>query len=261
MSKINIDLEKEYRKNLGFTNQGKLKTFFDSKDIVRDVDYDYICDLNIRLGEILRSVNSAVVDEIKQEDIETFISINVNEVFKFMKEKGLITKFNNNKQRQAERSYYDWSRGRIVANFFIKALAMIFDVNVQQIITTGLDNIEDPDNFTKGAAADFEITTKKNITYRIEFQCGFQGINDIKEHKVLEARRIFQNKKIRSLIVHVDLFNGKVAFVDISNIDNDSVCWVTRTQFEGKTVFNISEKYFKWSLTEAPPSLDYLISE
>ena len=45
---------REYRKNLGYTNQTSLKKFFDSKDIIRDIDFDYICKLNERLIEIMQ---------------------------------------------------------------------------------------------------------------------------------------------------------------------------------------------------------------
>ena len=37
---------KKYQKALGFSNKSKLKAFFDSKDIVRKIDYDYLNLLN-----------------------------------------------------------------------------------------------------------------------------------------------------------------------------------------------------------------------
>ena len=130
---------------------------------------------------------------------------------------------------------------------------------MNDIKTIGLDNLNDPSTFSKSATADFEVRTKSNDIYRIEFQCGFQGINDIKEHKVLEAKRILKSENVHSLIVHVDLYNGCVAFVDISNIRDDSIHWETRTQFEGKKVFNIDQKYFLWNLNELPPKLSYIL--
>ena len=251
---------KKYRKDLGYTNQTNLKAFFDSKDIIRDVDFDYICKLNKRLIEIIHSIDNAVIADIKPNDLDCFIDININKVYKYMLENNLIHKFSNNKQRQTERSYYDWSRGRIIANYFKKAMSIIFNVKEEKIKTIGLDNLDNPASFSKAPTADFEIKTKKNGIFRIEFQCGFQGVIDIKEHKVLEASRVYKNDNIRSLIIHVDLFNGCVAFVDISNIDEKNINWEYRQQFEGKKVFNINKKYFVWNLSEKPPTLDVVLN-
>lgn len=258
---MNEEEIKKYRKKLGFGNKSKLKSFFDSKDIVRDVDYKYLELLNLRLKDIIISINNAVVDEIKPENIDNFIKENIYDVYEYMKENKLLFKFQNNKQRQLERSYYDWSRGRIVANYFKKAMALIFQVSESEIRTIGMDNLDSPDTFNKAATADFEISTHDKKIYRIEFQCGFQGVNDIKEHKVLEARRVFSNSDIHSLIIHVDLYNGLTAFVDISNIDDENINWETRTQFEGKKVFHIDDKYFKWDLNIKPPIIDELLEE
>lgn len=250
---------KDYRKLLGFGNKAKLKAFFDSKDIIRNVDYKYLDFLNERLEEIIRSIDKAVISEIKVENVDEFIQENVYNVYNYMKDNGLLFKFQNNKQRQLERSYYDWSRGRVVANYFKKAMACIFNVEEDSIKSIGMDNLDHPDTFGKTATADFEIEDSKKNIYRIEFQCGFQGVNDIKEHKVLEARRVYKELGIRSLIIHVDLFNGYVAFVDISDIKEKDINWITRTQFEGKKVFNINQKYFTWCLTENTPKIEEIV--
>ncbi len=251
---------REYRKNLGFTNQADLKKFFDSKDIIREVDFDYICKLNKRLIDIIKSIDNAVIKDIKPHNLDAFIDENINKVYKYMVDNGLLFKFKNNKQRQTERSYYDWSRGRVVANYFKKAMSIIFSVKEKNIKTIGLDNLDNPDSFSKAPTADFEIATKDYGVFRIEFQCGFQGINDIKEHKVLEAGRVYKESKIKSLIIHVDLFNGKVAFVDISNINDKNVNWEYREQLEGKKVFHINEEYFIWNISEKPPVLSDILN-
>lgn len=252
---------KEYRKSMGFTNQSTLKSFFDSKDIVRNVDFAYITKLNNRLIQIIESIDKAVVEEIRPNDLNEFIDDNITKVYDYMVKNDLLYKFSNNKQRQTERSYYDWSRGRVVANYFEKAMSLIFGVKSSNIKTIGLDNLDNPDSFSKAPTADFEIQTNKHGLFRVEFQCGFQGINDIKEHKVLEAQRVFKKREIRSLIIHVDLFNGKVAFIDISNIDEKNINWEYRAQFEGKKVFNINEKYFIWNLSEFPPTLEEILTK
>lgn len=88
---------------------------------------------------------------------------------------------------------------------------------------------------------------------RIEIQSGFQNINDIKQHKVIEAKKTKNECGISSILLHFDLYNGQVAFVKLDDIEDDSVHWVTRQQMEGQTVFNINQNYFVWKLTELPP--------
>lgn len=75
--KNNMFDEREYRKDLGYTNQASLKKIFDSKDIIREVDFDYICKLNKRLIEIIQSIDNAVVKDIKPDDLDTFIDLNI----------------------------------------------------------------------------------------------------------------------------------------------------------------------------------------
>ncbi|GHV11380.1 hypothetical protein AGMMS49938_01960 [Fibrobacterales bacterium] len=81
-----------------------------------------------------------------------------------------------------------------------------------------------------------------------------QSFVKLKQHKVLEARRIRREENITSMVVHFDFFNGQVAFVNIDEIEESDVNWITRQQMEGQTVFNIDQNYFVWKLTENPPS-------
>lgn len=95
--------------------------------------------------------------------------------------------------------------------------------------------------------------------WRIEVQSGFQGINDIKEHKVREAKAVYENTKIQTLVIHFDLFNGQVAFVNISRIKNNDLHWITRQQMEGQSVFNIEQNHFRWLLKDIPPKFEKII--
>ncbi len=70
----------------------------------------------------------------------------------------------------------------------------------------------------------------------LEVQSDFQGINDIKEHKVIEAKRRLITDKIPTIVVHFDLFNGQVACVEISKIKDNDLNWITRQQMEGQSV-------------------------
>jgi hypothetical protein len=55
--------------------------------------------------------------------------------------------------------------------------------------------------------------------------------------------------------MHIDIFNGQAAFVNLSKIENNDYNWVTRQQMEGQTVLSIDQNYFKWRLLDAIPSL------
>ena len=93
---------------------------------------------------------------------------------------------------------------------------------------------------------------------RIEVQSGFQGINDIKEHKVREARNIYKTLGESSICIHIDVFNGQVAFVSLDTIEENDVHFVTRQQMEGQSVFTIDQNYFKWRLLDPIPSRELL---
>lgn len=49
---LNANDFRKYRENLGYTNKTKFKNFLSAKDIVPNIDYQYIESLNNRLKEI-----------------------------------------------------------------------------------------------------------------------------------------------------------------------------------------------------------------
>ena len=134
--------------------------------------------------------------------------------------------------------------------YFKPAIAEIFNVNINIIQSIGDDDFSNIDTFKRTPKADLQIKH-----YRIEVQSGFKGINDIKQHKVLEAKRIYLENKIETIVLYFDLFNGQVAFVNIAHISENDLNWITRQQMEGQTVFNIDQNYFKWLITDKPPKL------
>lgn len=242
---------REYRALLGFSNQNNVKNFFGAKDITPLVDYNYIELLNNRLVEIILKINTLVVDEIKNHDVDVFCKDNVYLVFEKLKENEILPRLNN-QGRRPEEVYFSWMRGFVISNYFLKALTKIFDVTLDNIILIGDDDLQNIESFKRTPKADLQITLG-NVKIRIEMQSGFQGINDIKQHKVLEAKRIKREENISSMVIHFDLFNGQVAFVRLDEIEDDSINWITRQQMEGQTVFNIDQNYFVWKLTEFPP--------
>jgi len=92
--------------------------------------------------------------------------------------------------------------------------------------------------------ADVEATLRDGSLIRLEVQSGFTGINDIKKHKVNEAKRVYSETNIRSYIVHFDLFNGKIAIIDLSEIDDDNINYRINERFEGQIVFSISDEFY-----------------
>jgi len=252
MTIIDTKYFKEYRQKLGFTNQQDVKKFFAGKDIIPTVDFNYIALFNDRLIEIIKKMYELSDSSIKIENLDTFCSENVNSVFEKLKENNIIPKLNN-QGRRPEQVYFSWMRGYIISNYFLKALSLVFEVNIEDIDLIGDDDLINIDTFKRTPKADLEVNLKNGEKIRLEIQSGFQGINDIKQHKVLEAKRIKREEKLSSMVIHFDLFNGQVAFVKIDEIDDDSVNWITRQQMEGQTVFNIDQNYFVWKLTENPP--------
>jgi len=251
---------REYRKELGFTNQGDVKKFFAGKDITPIVDYNYINLLNTRLVEIIKKINSLISKDINILEIDQFCTDNVEFVFNKLKSNNIIQRLNN-QGRRPEQVYFSWMRGYIIANYFLKALSKIFEIGLDDISLIGDDDLLNIESFKRTPTADLEIALKDGNKLRIEVQSGFVGVNDIKQHKVLEAKRIFQTDGISSLAIHFDLFNGQVAFIKLDEIEDDSVNWITRQQMEGQTVFNIDQNYFSWKLTETPPSLNNIFAD
>ena len=146
-------------------------------------------------------------------------------------------------------------RGYIISTYFLKALSHIFDTDLSDIQIIGDDDLLNIDAFKRTPTADLEISLHALQKVRVEVQSGFQGINDIKQHKVLEAKRTAAEAYIPTVAIHFDLFNGQVAFVRLDTIEEDDVNWITRQQMEGQTVFNIDQNYFVWKLTETPPKI------
>ena len=248
---ITAEYFRQYRQKLGFANQSDVKNFFGAKDIAPTVDFNYINRLNKRLYNIVNKINGIVVKEIKIEDVSAFKKEHIERTFKIMKKSNILPILNN-QGRRPEQVYFSWMRGYVVSNYFLKALGLIFGVNTSKIDLIGDDDLRSVETFKRTPKADLEIRLNGKEKVRIEMQSGFTGTNDIKQHKVLEAKRVFHDSGIHSLAIHFDLYNGQVAFIKLDKIEDDSVNWITRQQMEGQTVFNIDQNYFVWKITECP---------
>lgn len=251
---------RQYRKKLGFSNQTDVKDFFGAKDITPTVDLGYIQLLNERLCGVIDIINTIVTSEIKVNDLTAFKKEYVYHTFDIMKKNNILPLLNN-QGRRPEQVYYSWMRGYILSNYFLNALGIIFEVDTSNIEIIGDDDLKKIETFKRTPKADLEIKINKNEKIRIEMQSGFTGTNDIKQHKVLEAEKIFRNLGLHTIVIHFDLYNGQVAFVKIDEIDQDDINWIIRQQMEGQTVFNIEQNHFVWKLTELPPKFKDLSFE
>lgn len=255
---ITAEYFREYRRKLGFPNQNDAKNFFGAKDISPTVDFSYVELLNKRLYELVQRIDGVISDSIKAKSLKEFKREYIEHPFKIMKANKIFPLLNN-QGRRPEQVYFSWMRGFVISNFFLGALGLIFDVDAKKIALIGDDDLKNVDTFKRTPKADLEIKLNGMGKIRIEIQSGFTGINDIKQHKVLEAKRVFQDLKIPTLAIHFDLYNGQAAFLKLNTIRDDSVNWITRQQMEGQTVFNIDQNHFVWKLTEPPKKYSELI--
>mgnify|MGYP001580168422 CR=1 FL=1 len=241
----------QYRQKLGFGNQADARNFFGAKDIVPKVDLRYAGALNSRLCEIVDRINAVVVEEIKLRDPDAFKQEKIFRAFSIMRKSGILPILTN-QGRRPEQVYFNWMRGYVVSNFFLQAVGFVFETDIANIKTIGDDELKTPDAFKRTPKADLEISLGGKEKLRVEIQSGFAGTNDVKQHKVLEAKRVFRESGLRTTAIHFDLYNGQVAFIKLDEIGDDDVNWITRQQMEGQTVFNISQNHFVWKITEPP---------
>ncbi|SMN11031.1 hypothetical protein SPBRAN_1246 [uncultured Candidatus Thioglobus sp.] len=185
-----------------------------------------------------------------------FFKQNIYRPYSIIKRTNILQRLNNQGRRLAS-VLFSWLRGYAIAEYFTPSFSKLFNVPLQSIIKIGDDDLTNIEAFRRSPKADLEIT-KNGQTIRIEVQSGFQGINDIKEHKVREVREVYQKTKTRTICIHIDLYNGQVAFVQLDAIKENDMNFVTRQQMEGQSVFSIDQNYFKWRLLDSLPVLDDL---
>jgi len=245
------EYSKEYRKKLGFTNQGSAKEFFGAKDVIPDIDFEYIELLNRRLYEMVDRMNKVVIKEVVATMPAAFKKEFIDRPFSIMKKNGILPRLNN-LGRRPEQVYFNWMRGYVIQSFFSKAIDLIFDVDTRRKILIGDDDFKELGTFKKTPKADLELELNSGEKLRLEIQAGFTGKNDIKKHKVTEAKRVFNELGIHTIAVHFDLYDGRVAFLKLDGIDESNPGWESRPQMEGQMVLSISEECFLWNMTDSP---------
>ena len=247
---------KHYRECIGFTNQGNAKKHLSGKDLPPEINYHYIENLNSRIAEILITINSQAHPSVKRNDMDEFCKSHIFDAYKKIKSASLIPKFNNRGGRKEE-VFFRWMRGYAVLEYFNPALSKLFKIELGSILQIGDDQLTNIDTFKKTPTADLQIK-KNGQQINLEIQSGFQGVNDIKEHKIKEARRVIDKSGIKTICIHFDLFNGQVAILRLDTIEENDVNFETREQMEGQTVLKIEQKDFKWRLLDPIPSFTEL---
>ena len=202
---------------------------------------------NDRLIHIFQKLNGIVYNTIKYEDYEVFANL-IRASYEKMKNNNLILKLNNF-GRPREDVYYSWMRGYCIVNYFKKLFAIMLEVSEKDIHQIGMDDLDNIESFSQSPMADLEVDNIPGKHIRLEVQSGFTGTNDIKKHKIDEAKRVFKDCGMHSYIIHFDIFNGKVAVVDISKITPK---YESNSRFEGQKVFHIPQYAFKYKLIEEP---------
>ena len=256
-----INTSKKYRKALGFSSKNKIKKYFKATDIVK-VNWSLIDDYNARLIELFSKINEVIFEEYKMsaENFSDFSS-QVMEAYNTLKNLNIIEDFFTNNGRTREAVYYNWMRGYMVALYFKKIIAKIFNVPVDYIEQLGEDNLQtvidtgEAATFKKDALADLKIESKK---IHIEVQAGFTGENDIKQSKAIDANLRKSDGWI-TYVLHFDLYNGKLAIIDISSLSSLSADhWISNNRFEGVYTVKIPDNAFIWNIYDPLPSLNKL---
>lgn len=256
MTDIPANYFKQYRARIGFTNQAEAKEYLSAKDVCPGIDFSYIAEMNQRICGIVEKLNSVSSSEMRRADLSGFSQNYIFRPFEIIRSAGLLPRLNN-QGRRPEEVLFSWLRGYAVSEYFTPAISKIFDVDLSSITQIGDDDLRTLETFRRSPKADLELRREDKI-FRIEVQSGFQGINDIKEHKLQEARRVFRDLKIKTICIHIDLYNGQVAFVQLDSIQENDVNMVTRQQMEGQSVFAIDQNFFKWRLLDSPPAFQDL---
>lgn len=247
---------REYRRQLGFSSQGSAQDFLAGKDILPQIDYNYILDLKLRIRGIVDKLNQVIHPTARIPNADLFCDEQIDGKYEITRNAEIIPRLYN-QGRRPEKVLFDWFRGYAVVEYFTPTLAQIFHVPLSSISSIGDDDLRSVETFKRSPRADLSIVIC-NKTVRVEVQSGFQGINDVKAHKVREAHRIYEDTEQPTLCIHFDIFNGQAAFVRLDTIVDNDMNWVTRQQMEGQTVFSIDQNFFKWRLLDPVPGLETL---
>ncbi|TVQ81114.1 MAG: hypothetical protein EA369_00645, partial [Bradymonadales bacterium] len=249
------DSKQAYRDRFGLASKATAKNFFAAKDIKPKIDQEYISKLLKRLEDLVFAYDKILENSVRPESVERFIQEKIYAVYESLDSNGLIAKFTN-QGRRPEQVLFNWLRGHVTAEFFLPAIKTLLKASESQSI--GEDDISSLKSFRRLPKADYLLQTPRG-RLRLEVQAGFQGMNDIKFHKVEEARRVLMKENVPSLCAHLDIFNGQAALFRLDQPDRLAwLKWEFQSQMEGQKVAAIPEEGFVWKFLEPLPRLEDL---
>lgn len=246
---------REWRKRMGFTSQSQCRDFLSGKVVLPGIDEEYLGSLNTHLGKLVEGLQAAVHPSCALPDgeIPAFLGENRDAVLVQLRANNLLPRLNN-QGRRPEEVYFSWMRGHLVVRYFLRVITEMFHPLGEGIRAIGADDFSQASTFRRSATADLAVVGRDGaLAARLEVQSGFTGINDLKRHKVVEARDIFERDAIRTYLVDFDLFNGLVAVLDLCDYSVDDDRWVQRQQMEGQWVLPLDFNWFAWRLLDPLP--------
>jgi hypothetical protein len=221
-------MSKEFRKEIGFTNKGKMKEWLGAKDIVVP-NFPLLQRYNSRLSEIFNKINTQLsvpftgnIDEIIIKDFIT------------MKDHNILEKLNNH-GRSLESVYYAWRMGSLAEIVFTPFIAD--KLNLKTVEKNGSDDLTNPETFKRTGDADL-IDKVANI--RIDVQCGTgEGDPTIKKHKFDHAEK----HDGTTYIFMAGLLTGTYALINLN--DTTNIQFAPNQLWEGALCWTVPLDRFK----------------
>lgn len=221
-------MSKEFRKNIGFTNKGKMKEWLGAKDLVIP-NYELLQQYNSRLSTIFNAINN----QLSVPFTGNIDSIIIND-FMVMKDHKILERLNNH-GRSLESVYYSWRMGSLAEVIFTPFIAD--KLNLNNIEKNGSDDLTNPETFKRTGDADL-IDKVANI--RIDVQCGTgEGDATIKKHKFDHA---VKNDGITYIFL-AGLLTGTYALVNLS--DTKDIVFEPNPSWEGALCWTVPTTEFK----------------
>ncbi len=251
MSFTNTDFKK-WRASLSLesTSQAHVKDFLAAKDVKPEVDVAYLNALTSRVSMMAKTLHTPMQRKPDRDAVLEKLDAATKAVSKNDYE---ILKKLSNYGRRREQVFFNWLRGLMTVELLMPTIESSFECDGKDIAGIGDDKLDSVETFNQTPAADLQVTVRKKII-RVEVQGGFQGIHDVKEHKVREAEK-HRKSGTPTILFHADFFNGQLAILRLDKVDPKDSNWESRQQMEGQSVFSIPPEDFHWLLSDAPKTL------
>jgi len=221
-------MSKEFRKQMGFTNQGKYKEWLKGKDIVVP-NYQLLEKYNSRLSTIFNNIN---------QQLEIPFGGNIDQMiirsYTVMKDNHIIERLNNN-GRACEEVYYKWMQGYLAERVFLPF--MIKKLGLTELDRNGGDDLTNIETFKRTGDADL---IDRSTGTRIDVQCGTgDGVSTIKYHKVKHA--LANDGTTYAFLI--GLFTGRYAIINLNNLKDSE--FKANVRWEGQLCWTVPEMLFQ----------------